>query len=85
VIDPATIPTVTMPIGAMPAIGLGTFGSDHIDHDTVAVTVADAIAAGYRHIDCASVYGNEAAIGKQLATIADHTVPRDELWITSKV
>ena len=84
-IDPATIPTVQMPSGAMPVVGLGTFGSDHIDHASVASTVADAIVTGYRHIDCASVYGNEAAIGERLATIVESAVPRDELWITSKV
>ena len=84
-IDPATIPAVEMPSGAMPVVGLGTFGSDHITHETVADTVADAIAVGYRHIDCASVYGNEAAIGERLSSIVGHAVPRDDLWITGKV
>lgn len=84
-IDPTTIPTVAMPSGAMPVVGLGTFGSDHITHETVADTVEAAIAVGYRHIDCASVYGNEAAIGERLATIVDRSVARDDLWITGKV
>jgi diketogulonate reductase-like aldo/keto reductase len=47
----------------MPAIGLGTFGSDHIPASEVAAAVEDAAAVGYRHFDCASVYGNEHEIG----------------------
>ena len=43
----------------MPAIGLGTFGSDHVSAAEIAEVVKGAAAAGYRHFDCASVYGNE--------------------------
>ena len=66
----------------MPAIGLGTFGSDHISAGEVADAVKGAIAAGYRHLDCAPVYGNERRIGE---AIAQTGVARDELWITSKL
>ncbi|MBC2605459.1 aldo/keto reductase [Pelagicoccus albus] len=70
----------------MPAIGLGTFGSDHVSNDSVAQAVKQAIDIGYRHIDCASVYGNEAEIGDALAeVIASGKVSREELWITSKL
>ena len=48
----------------MPAIGAGTFGSDHVTHDEVAKAVKGAAAVGYRHFDCASVYGNEKEIGE---------------------
>ena len=41
-----------------------------------------AIEVGYRHLDCASVYGNEDRIGAALREVG---VPRDELWITSKL
>jgi len=51
----------------MPAIGLGTFGSDHVSADQLAAAVEDALAIGYRHIDCASVYGNEDRVGGALA------------------
>lgn len=72
--------------GTIPAIGLGTFGSDSVSHDTVASTVKHAIRAGYRHIDCASVYGNEKNIGVTLEEIlSEGLVKREELWITSKV
>lgn len=86
-IDPSLIPLRTLNNGSkMPAIGLGTFGSDHVSNEAVAEAVQHAIAIGYRHIDCASVYGNEAEIGRALkATIASGLATRQELWITSKL
>lgn len=66
----------------MPAIGFGTFGSDHVSAAGVANAVKGAIAAGYRHLDCAAVYGNEDCIGP---AIRETGVARDELWITSKL
>jgi diketogulonate reductase-like aldo/keto reductase len=69
----------------MPAIGLGTFGSDHVSADQVAAAVEDALAIGYRHIDCASVYGNDARIGEALAAARRFGLRRDELWIVSKL
>jgi diketogulonate reductase-like aldo/keto reductase len=69
----------------MPAIGLGTFGSDHVTADEVAVAVKGAAAAGYRHFDCASVYGNEKQIGAALKDIVAGGLEREKLWITSKL
>jgi len=70
----------------IPIIGLGTFGSDTYSNDEVAQAVKFAIENGYQHIDCASVYGNEKEIGQVLSgLIAEGTVKREELWITSKV
>jgi diketogulonate reductase-like aldo/keto reductase len=70
----------------IPAVGLGTFGSDNYDAATIANAVEQAIRLGYRHIDCASVYGNEKEIGAVLAkVIKEGVVTREELWITSKV
>jgi diketogulonate reductase-like aldo/keto reductase len=69
----------------MPAIGLGTFGSDHVSPAQVADAVRGAAAVGYRHFDCASVYGNEPEVGAALQDIMAGGVKRDELWITSKL
>ncbi len=82
-----TIPTRTLNSGdKIPAIGLGTFGSDNYSPQEVAQAVQFAIKNGYRHIDCASVYGNEKEIGETFSTvISNGTVTREELWITSKV
>jgi diketogulonate reductase-like aldo/keto reductase len=70
----------------LPAIGLGTFGSDHASHDAVADAVRHAISAGYRFIDCASIYGNESRIGLVLAEmLATGEVHRADLTVSSKV
>jgi diketogulonate reductase-like aldo/keto reductase len=85
-LDPAAIPQRTLHTGArMPAIGFGTFGSDHASHDVVADAVRGALEVGYRHIDCASVYGNEKEIGAVLREARDGGLAREDLWITSKL
>jgi diketogulonate reductase-like aldo/keto reductase len=85
-IDPATVPQRKLYTGArMPAVGLGTFGSDHVTPDQVAEAVRGAAAAGYRHFDCASVYGNEREAGAALETVLRSGIRREELWITSKL
>ncbi len=86
-INPQDVPAKILYTGAqIPAIGLGTFGSDRVCGKVVARAVRDAIAVGYRHIDCASVYGNEREIGKVFEQILESgKIKRDELWITSKV
>lgn len=85
-IDPGRVPKRKLYTGAlMPAIGLGTFGSDRIPASEVAEAVKGAASVGYRHFDCASVYGNEDRIGVVLREIIKGGVTREELWITSKV
>jgi alcohol dehydrogenase (NADP+) len=69
----------------MPAIGPGTFGSDHATPAEVAEAVRCAIETGYRHIDCAAVYSNEAQIGDVLRDFFRSGLRREELWITSKL
>jgi alcohol dehydrogenase (NADP+) len=84
-VDPATVSHRRLYSGAqMPAIGLGTFGSDHAAPAEVAAAVEGAAAVGYRHFDCASVYGNEHEIGYALQQVRRH-LTREELWITSKL
>ena len=86
-LNPQLIPKITLSTGdKIPCIGLGTFGSDSVPAETVAETVEQAIHAGYRHIDCASVYGNEKNIGYILKEIFESGfLKREDLWITSKV
>jgi len=67
----------------MPILGLGTWRSEPGE---VAQAVRAAIEIGYRHIDCAWIYGNEPEIGQTInALIKDGIVTREELWITSKL
>ena len=51
----------------VPAVGMGTFGSDKYGAEEIAKAVYGGIRAGYRLIDCAAVYQNEAQIGEALA------------------
>lgn len=84
-IDPVIVPKRVLYTGAqMPAIGLGTFGSDHASAAEVAAAVEGAAAVGYRHFDCASVYCNEIEIGYALQQIS-RSIRREQLWITSKL
>jgi diketogulonate reductase-like aldo/keto reductase len=85
-IDPASVPRRTLANGAqIPAIGLGTFGSDHVSGSQIAAAVLDAARIGYRHFDCAAVYGNEPLIGEVLQSVSRMIAPREEFWITSKL
>ncbi|MDW7656678.1 MAG: aldo/keto reductase [Bacillota bacterium] len=80
------IPQIKLRSGhLMPGIGLGTFGSDRYCPQAVALAVRQAIRLGYRLVDCASVYGNEAEVGAVLAEARKNGVSRDDLFITSKV
>ena len=80
------IPAKTLYSGAqIPSIGFGTFGSDHASSAQIAEAVRAAAAIGYRHFDCASVYGNEGSIGPVLSEIIRNGIRREDLWITSKL
>lgn len=69
-IDPARVPFKTLYTGQhMPCIGMGTFGNDRFSPEQIAQAVKGGIAAGYRLIDCASVYGNEKEIGQALREV----------------
>ena len=64
----------------LPAVGLGTWQND--DPEQCAETVAAALEMGYRHVDTARFYGNEAAVGEGIAAV---DVPRQEVLLASKL
>ncbi|ATF42145.1 aldo/keto reductase [Weissella paramesenteroides] len=64
----------------IPVVGFGTWQTP--DGDVAYQSVLDALKAGYRHIDTAAAYGNEASVGR---AIKDSGIPREELFITSKL
>lgn len=75
-----TSKTFTLNTGAkIPAVGLGTWQSKP---NEVREAVKVALLKGYRHIDTALAYGNEAEVGQG---IKDSGVPREEIWLTTKL
>src|SRR3712207_4556837 len=80
-IDTPPIPTLPLPgnSGRMPKLGLGTWPMRGTGCQRA---IESALALGYRHIDTAEMYGNEADVG---AVLAASGLPRDELFVTTKV
>lgn len=77
----ATVPSVTLNNGvAMPLLGFGVFQVP--DADECERSVAAALETGYRLIDTAAAYGNEAAVGN---AIKRSGIPREELFVTTKL
>jgi 2,5-diketo-D-gluconate reductase A len=63
----------------IPQLGFGVY---HVPPDDTAELVRAALEMGYRHVDTAQSYGNEAAVGQGLR---DSGVPREDVWITTKL
>jgi 2,5-diketo-D-gluconate reductase B len=74
-----TDPTLTVRGTEVPKLGFGTW---QITGDDGREGVRDALQLGYRHIDTARMYANEVQVGEGLR---ESGVPRDEVWLTSKV
>jgi 2,5-diketo-D-gluconate reductase A len=77
------VPNLTLSAGTssieIPQLGFGVW---QVPEDEVVSAVSTAIDTGYRSIDTARIYGNEEGVGQAIATAE---VPRDELFITTKV
>ena len=66
----------------IPLLGFGTWNLK----ENCTKAVAYAIKAGYRHIDCAKIYGNEVEVGRGIVEgLAIAGLKREDLWITSKL
>ena len=72
-------PAVKLSNGSMPLLGFGTW---QIENSEATGATEFALEAGYRHIDTATGYGNEAGIGKALASAG---LPRDAVFLTTKL
>ena len=70
----------------LPYVGIGTFGSDWLSPQKIAEIVSVALDEGYRHVDCAAVYGNQPEIGQVLKEkFQSGKLKREEVHITSKL
>ena len=76
-------PTITVDGHSIPQLGFGTW---NLTPEVARTMVAEALRIGYRHIDTAWIYHNEAAVGDGIrdAIEAGH-VTRDDLWLTTKI
>ncbi|MBK0331449.1 aldo/keto reductase [Brachybacterium sp. MASK1Z-5] len=75
-----TVPTIELNSGhTIPQLGFGVF---KVPADEAEKAVTSALEVGYRHIDTAAIYGNEEGVG---AAIATSGIPRDELFVTTKL
>ena len=76
----STVPRVQLNDGfSIPQLGFGVFKVDPNETESI---VADALDIGYRHIDTARIYGNEAGVGQAIAASG---IPREELFVTTKL
>jgi 2,5-diketo-D-gluconate reductase A len=76
---PAHVPSVALRGGRMPQVGFGTW---KLRGERARVAVTTALSAGYRHIDTATMYGNEQEIGDALAASG---VDRADVFLTTKI
>lgn len=76
----SSVPTVTLNNGiTIPQLGFGVF---QVPDDETTAAVSSALEAGYRSIDTAAVYGNEAGVGRALEASG---LPREDLFVTTKL
>lgn len=70
---------------SIPLLGFGTWNLK-ISSDNTSAAVSAALLAGYRHLDCAAIYGNEKEVGRGVKDgLAEAGVEREDIWITSKL
>ena len=81
-INPSNDPA-PLSIDSIPPIGFGTW---NLDKSNASEAVSIALQTGYRHLDCAAIYGNEKEVGKGIKDGLKTTgLDRSSVWITSKL
>lgn len=76
-------PSITVDGHTIPLLGFGTW---QLEPEDARRMVAEALRIGYRHIDTAWIYKNEAAVGDGIRdAIAEGVVSRDDIWLTTKI
>ncbi|KAL6718180.1 hypothetical protein ACLMJK_004268 [Lecanora helva] len=78
-----------IPIAAAPSniplLGFGTWNLK-ISSDNTSAAVSAALQAGYRHLDCAAIYGNEKDVGRGIkGGLQEADLKREDIWVTSKL
>lgn len=77
------IPLKPTAVSTIPLLGFGTWNLKESNNSNA---VSLAIQTGYRHIDCAAIYGNEKEVGKGIADgLKKARLERSDIWITSKL
>ena len=70
-------------VSTIPLLGFGTWNLKESNNSDA---VSLAIQTGYRHIDCAAIYGNEKEVGRGITDgLKKARVKRDDIWVTSKL
>lgn len=74
---------LTSDVSKIPSLGFGTW---NLAQSNVSEAVSAALHTGYRHIDCATIYGNQKAVGKGIAHgLKSLNLDRSDIWVTSKL
>ena len=78
------IPISAAPQSTIPLLGFGTWNLKASTNTSAAVSAA--LLAGYRHLDCAAIYGNEKEVGRGIEDgLAEAGLKREDIWVTSKL
>lgn len=74
---------LTSEFSKIPSLGFGTW---NLDQRNVSEAVFAALHTGYRHLDCATIYGNQKAVGEGIAhALESLNLHRSDIWVTSKL
>ena len=79
------VPLSNAPLSTIPLLGFGTWNLK-ISSSNTSAAVSAALQTGYRHLDCAAIYGNEKHVGQGIKDGLQVTgLKREDVWITSKL